>query len=74
VPAPEGTRATIRFNVGMNGQPERIQVEESEPDSTSARIRGRDALQTLQFRPALRDGRPIRTQNIKITVFTLESE
>jgi hypothetical protein len=74
VPAPEGTRAIIRFNVGMNGQPERIQVEESEPDSTSARIRGRDALQTLQFRPALRDGRPIRTQNIKITVFTLESE
>lgn len=69
----DGTMATVEFNIGMNGQADRIDVTSSLPDSVSARIQGKTALETLQFRPALRDGRPIRTGVITLKLFSLES-
>ncbi len=73
VSAAEGVGTTLRFTIGMNGQAERIEILSASPDSTSARIRGKQALETLQFRPALRDGRPLRSENIGMTVYSLTS-
>ncbi|HDZ09294.1 hypothetical protein [Pseudohongiella sp.] len=67
-----GISATINFNIGVNGQAARTRVMSAEPDSTSARIRGRDGLHDLQFRPALRDGKAVSTENASMTVFCLE--
>lgn len=67
-----GVSATLHFNIGVNGQADRPQVTAAEPDSTAARIRGRDGLQGLQFRPALHDGKAIRTENVTMTLYSLE--
>lgn len=67
-----GISATFNFSIGVNGQAGRTQVIAAEPDSTAARIRGRDALEDLQFRPALRDGKAVSTENASMTVFCLE--
>lgn len=67
-----GISATLNFNIGVNGQAGRTQVISAEPDSTAARIRGRDGLQDLQFRPALRDGKAMSTDNATMTVYCLE--
>jgi hypothetical protein len=67
-----GVSATLNFNIGVNGQADRAQVAAAEPDTTSARIRGRDGLQGLQFRPALHDGKAVRTDNVTMTVYSLE--
>jgi hypothetical protein len=69
-----GSSTTLQFEVGVNGQAERIQILASEPDSTTSRIRGRDSLTSLQFRPALRDGRAIRTPAITIKIYTVEPD
>jgi len=73
ISAPEGTATTITFQVGLNGQTDRLSYGESSPDNTSSRIRGRDILHGLQFRPALRDGRPVRAENIRMQIISLES-
>ncbi|OFE11639.1 hypothetical protein PHACT_14050 [Pseudohongiella acticola] len=67
-----GISATLSFSLGVNGQADRMQVLAAEPDSTAARIRGRDSLQGLQFRPALQNGRAVRTENVTMTLFSLE--
>lgn len=67
-----GVSATINFSIGVNGQADRMQVSTAEPDSTAARIRGRDGLQGLQFRPALHDGKAVRTDKVTMTVYSLE--
>lgn len=68
-----GTLATLQFHVGMNGQPDRINITASVPDNAGARIQGKAALETLQFRPALRDGRPIRSSPVVVKLYSLES-
>ncbi|MDO9476372.1 MAG: hypothetical protein Q7L07_06640 [Pseudohongiella sp.] len=68
-----GTRATLQFHIGMNGQADRININASVPDNAGARIQGKAALETLQFRPALRDGRPIRSGPVILKLFSLES-
>lgn len=67
-----GVSATLNFSIGVNGQADRTQVTAAEPDNTATRIRGRDALQGLQFRPALHDGKAVRTDNVSMTLFSLE--
>lgn len=67
-----GISATLNFNIGVNGQAARTLVISAEPDSTAARIRGRDGLHDLQFRPALRDGKAVSTDNATMTVYCLE--
>lgn len=69
----DGTMATLTFNIGMNGQADRIDITASLPDNVSSRIQGKTALETLQFRPALRDGRPVRSGLVTLTLFSLES-
>lgn len=69
----DGTMATLQFNVGTNGQTDRIDITGALPDNVSSRIQGRAALETLQFRPALRDGRPIRSGLVSLKLFSLES-
>jgi hypothetical protein len=69
----DGTMATLMFNIGMNGQADRIDITASLPDNVSSRIQGKTALETLQFRPALRDGRPVRSGSVSLTLFSLES-
>lgn len=70
---PEGTSAQIMFQVGLNGQADRLQYGESNPDSTSSRVRARDIIQSLQFRPALVNGRPVRTESATMQVISLET-
>lgn len=67
----EGVKALLQFSIGMNGQAERIQIRSAEPESTGSRIRGKQALETLQFRPALRDGRPVRTDEVMMNIYSL---
>ncbi len=67
-----GVSATLNFSIGVNGQADRIQVTAATPDTTAARIRGRDGLQDLQFRPALQDGKAVRMDNVTMTVYSLE--
>lgn len=73
IPVAEGVSTTLKFNVGVNGQADRIQILEAEPDSMTSRIRGRDSLVSLQFRPALENGRPVRSHNVEMTIFTLDA-
>jgi hypothetical protein len=65
--------ATLQFNIGTNGQTDRTDITGALPDNVSSRIQGRAALETLQFRPALRDGRPIRSGLVSLKIFSLES-
>lgn len=69
---PEGTSAVVIFQVGLNGQASRLEYGETLPDTTAARIRARDILQSLQFRPALQDGRPVRRENVQMQILSLE--
>ena len=73
ISTPDGTMATLIFNIGMNGQADRIDITASLPDNVSSRIQGKTALETLQFRPAFRDGRPVRSGLVTLTLFSLES-
>lgn len=70
----EGVRIQVSFTVGVNGQASRIQATSAEPDTVSVRIRGRDALRQMQFRPALENGRSTRQQNVRITMISLNAE
>lgn len=67
-----GTRARLKFTLGLNGQARRLDALSSEPDSVSARIRGHEALESLQFRPALKDGEPQRLDNVEITIYSID--
>jgi len=67
-----GTRARLKFTLGLNGQARRLDAISSEPDTVSARIRGHEALESLQFRPALRDGEPLRLDHVEITIYSID--
>jgi hypothetical protein len=67
-----GVNARLDFAIGMNGQAERIKIRASQPESTASRIRGKHALESLQFRPALHDARPVKTNEVTISLYSLE--
>lgn len=67
-----GVSATLKFSIGVNGQAGRVHVVSAEPGDTATRIRGRDGLRSLQFRPALRDGKAVSTDEVTMTVYSLE--
>lgn len=67
-----GTRARLKFTLGLNGQARRLDALSSEPDTVSARIRGHEALESLQFRPALKDGAPQRLEHVEITIYSID--
>lgn len=73
IPVAEGVSTTLKFNVGVNGQADRIQILAAEPDSMMSRIRARDSLVSLQFRPALENGRPVRSHDVEIILFTVDA-
>ncbi len=62
--APEQSIVTLNFSVNGNGQANRIEVVAAEPDETQHRTRARNIVERLQFRPAIVNGRPVRTENI----------
>lgn len=66
---PEDTlQARLRFNVRSNGQVGNVEYLEVTPDSTPNRVKLRKLTEFLQFRPALRDGAPVRAENVLLTV------
>jgi hypothetical protein len=73
IPPAEGVSTTLKFNIGVNGQAERIEILAAEPDAVTSRIRGRDSLIALQFRPALQDGRSVRTLDVEMTIYSLDA-
>lgn len=73
ISAAEGVAAEAKFTVGMNGQADRIEIIGANPDVTSTRIRGKQALEALQFRPVLRDGKTVRTEGVTMTIYSLSS-
>ncbi len=66
---PEGTlEARLRFNVRSNGQVGNVEYLEVTPDSTPNRVKLRKLTELLQFRPVMRDGVPVRAENVLLTV------
>jgi len=66
---PDGTlEASLRFTVRTNGQVGNVEYLEVNPDSTPNRVKLRKFTELLQFRPALRDGMPVRAENVLLTV------
>jgi hypothetical protein len=70
----KGVHIQVNFNIGVNGQASRIQATSAEPDTVSVRVRGRETLQQMQFRPALENGRSIRQQNVRMTMISLNAD
>jgi len=67
--SPDGTlEAQLRFNVRTNGQAGNMEVVSISKDSTPNRVRLRKLTELLQFRPAMRDGVPVRAENVLLTV------
>lgn len=67
--SPEGTlEAQLRFNVRTNGQVSNMEVLAISSDTTPNRVKVRKLTELMQFRPAMRDGTPIRAENVQITV------
>lgn len=65
----EGTlEAQLRFNVRTNGQIGNMEVVAISADNTPNRVRLRKLAELLQFRPVMRDGVPVRAQNVLLTV------
>jgi hypothetical protein len=67
--SPEGTlEAQLRFNVRTNGQVSNMEVVTISIDNTPNRVKVRKLTELMQFRPAMRDGTPVRAENVRITV------
>jgi len=67
--SPEGTlEAQLRFNVRTNGQVSNMEVVTISIDNTPNRVKVRKLTELMQFRPAMRDGTPVRAENVQITV------
>ena len=67
--SPEGTlEAQLRFNVRTNGQVSNMEVVTISIDNTANRVKVRKLTELMQFRPAMRDGSPVRAENVRITV------
>jgi hypothetical protein len=70
----DGVKTLLEFRIGVNGQAENIDIVDATPDTTGARIQGRDALRSLQFRPVLIDGEAQRRQNVRLTLISLNQD
>ncbi len=76
IPGIEGTlaqdesaiAATVEFEVRANGQVSRKNIIEISPDDTSNRVQIRKLLEITQFRPAIIDGAPVRTERIRMQI------
>ena len=67
--SPEGIlEAQLRFNVRTNGQVSNMEVVTISIDNTPNRVKVRKLTELMQFRPAMRDGTPVRAENVQITV------
>ncbi len=60
--------ATVEFDVRANGQVSRKDILEINPDDTSSRVQIRKLLEITQFRPAIIDGSPERTERIRMQI------
>lgn len=60
--------ATVMFDVRANGQISRKDIIDITPDDTSSRVQIRKLLEISQFRPAIIDGAPVRTENIQMRI------
>ncbi|MDT8428539.1 MAG: hypothetical protein RQ757_07205 [Pseudomonadales bacterium] len=58
--------STVTFSVMANGQANRIEVINASPDSARNRSLAKSTLERLQFRPALENGRAVRSENIRL--------
>jgi hypothetical protein len=54
--------------VRSNGQVGNVEYLEVTPDSTPNRVKLRKLTELLQFRPVMRDGVPVRAENVLLTV------
>jgi len=67
--SPDGTlEALLRFNVRTNGQVSNVEVITISSDNTPNRVKLRKLTELMQFRPAMRDGTPVRAENVQLKV------
>ena len=67
--SPHGTlEALLRFNVRTNGQVSNVEVITISSDNTPNRVKLRKLTELMQFRPAMRDGTPVRADNVQLKV------
>lgn len=64
-----GAEALLEFEVSINGQASRPDIESIQPDSTTSRVRIDEFLQDLQFQPALEQGSPRSVENVSMRMF-----
>jgi len=60
--------ATIQFDIRTNGQINGIDITSIEPDNTANRVQIRRLSELLQFRPAMQEGRALRTEHAQLVV------
>lgn len=67
--SPDGTlEAQLRFNVRTNGQVGNVEVVSISPDNTPNRVKLRKLTELMQFRPIMREGTPVRAENVMLKV------
>ena len=67
--SPDGTlEAQLRFNVRTNGQVANMEVVSISTDNTANRVRLRKLTELMQFRPVMREGIPVRAENVSLKV------
>ena len=64
----EEIEVEIEFSVRVNGQPRVVEINSAVPDSVGNRVRARQQLTSLQFRPVIYDDRARRFQNMTMTL------
>ncbi len=67
-----GTSSIVQFAVPGNGQPSRIEVIATEPDTVRNRVQARTIVDRLQFRPAIINGRPVLSDKVTMRLFLPE--
>jgi tetratricopeptide (TPR) repeat protein len=67
-----GINSTVQFAVPGNGQPSRIEVLASDPDTVRNRVQARTIVDRLQFRPAIIEGRPVLSEKVTMRLFLPE--
>jgi hypothetical protein len=67
-----GISSIVQFAVPGNGQPSRIEVLATEPDTVRNRVQARTIVDRLQFRPAIINGRPGLSEKVTMRLFLPE--
>jgi len=62
----------VQFAVPGNGQPSRVEVIATEPDTIRNRVQARTIVSRLQFRPAIVNGRPGFSERVTMRLFLPE--